>query len=134
VPVITYIAKDRGELVPGHVAGGQYQIETELQAFPRRTIANRNDAETLDGTPESWLDSLQREWSVRTDIILAANIDVWREFISSVLNRETFQIAFTGTIANPGPSINVTLVSDSVEEEQLGGVAYQLSFIVKALP
>lgn len=134
MPVITYIAKDRGELVPGHVAGQQYQIEIGLQSFPRDWQFNRNESETLDGTPESWLDAIQREWSLQTDYILAANIGAWREFFTSVANRETFQIDFTGTIANPGPSFDVTLVSSRIREEQHAGVAYTVSFIVKALP
>lgn len=132
--VITYTAVDRGELVPGHTPGGEYQLETAFQEFPRDLIAKGEIDETLDGTPEGWLDALQVEHEIRTDLVLLADRPKWREFITSVMNSEAFSIDFTGTIASPGPAIVVWMTSRRVREEQIGGVAVQYSFSVKKLP
>lgn len=132
--VITYTAVDRGELASGHSAGTQYQLETQFQGFPRDIVPKGQIEETLDGTPEGWLDALQFEYEVVTDIILLAARPNWREFFSSAVNGESFQIDFTGTIANPGQSIAVWMTSRRIREEQIGGTAVQYRFNVKRLP
>lgn len=125
---ITYTAVDRGELVAGHTAGTPYTINTEFQEFPRTLHAKGDRDETLDGRPEGWLYALQREYQVRTDIILLADRANWREFFSSVMNGEQFQINFDGT------PLDVWLVDDQIQEQQIGGVAVQYQFRVKVLP
>ena len=132
--VVTYTAVDRGELVSGHVAGTQYQLETAFQGFPRRLVAKGQKDETLDGTPEGWLFALQHEYDLVTDFIALASRDQWREFFSSVMNAETFQLDLTGTIGSPGASISVWLPDDQINEQQIGGVGVQYSFKVKTLP
>lgn len=134
MPVITYVAVDRGELASGHSATTQYQIQAQLQGYDRTTRAKGSFDETLSGRPEGWLDAFQREWAVVSDIILPTDLEDWREFFSSVANREQFQIDFTGTIASPGTDINVWLMDESLTERRLGNGAYQYSFRVKAYP
>lgn len=132
--VITYTAVDRGELAAGHTAGNQYQLETRFQGFPRDIVPKGLIEETLDGTPEGWLDALQIEYEVATDLVFLAERPNWREFFTSVVNGEPFQIDFTGTIANPGPAMTVWLTTRRIREEQIGGVAVQYRFNVKIYP
>lgn len=134
MPVITYVAVDRGELASGHTATTQYQIETDLQQFDRKSIPKGSFDETLSGRPEGWLDAFQKEWSVVSDIILPADLEDWREFISSVCNREQFQIDPTGTIASPGTDINVWLTDREIPEPRILNAGYRYSFNVKAYP
>jgi hypothetical protein len=134
MPVITYSAVNRGRLVGGHSAGNQYQIECDFQEFPETMEAKGIRDETLDGTPEGWLDALQYSYQIRTDLVLPADVGDWREFLSSVANSETFQIDFTGTISSPGVDVDVFLDSRAVYEQQLGAAGYRYSFKVKALP
>lgn len=134
MPVITYVAVDRGELVGGHAAGTSYQIETKLQGYPRSTRVKRVLDEALDGTPEAYVHAAQHEWDVVADITLLAARPNWREFFSSVIGAERFTIDFTGTIAAPGSAISVWLVSDQIVEPQIGGVAVQYRFRVRELP
>lgn len=133
MPVITYTAVNRGELVGGHTAGLSYQIEHAFEKYPRLSMFSGSRDETLDGTPESWLDSLQKQWSIVTDLILPADIGNWREFVSSVMNAETFQIDFTGTIAVPVADVDVYIVDTQVPEAQLAGFGYRYSFTVKGV-
>lgn len=134
MPVITYIAVDRGELVGGHSASTEYQIETNFEQFPRRRVHKGEFDETLDGTPEGWLDAIQFEYDIVTDLILPAARANWAEFFSSVANREQFQIDFTGTIASPGTDVNVWLINDSLDEQQIVHIGYKYAFQVKRWP
>lgn len=134
MPVITYVAVDRGELVGGHSAASEYQIETAFEQYPRDLVAKGGKDEALDGTPEGWLHALQREYNITTDLVLLAARPNWREFFTSVMNAETFQIDFTGTIASPGTDVDVYLVSDRVPEPQIAGVAVKYTFRVKQVP
>lgn len=134
MPVITYIAVDRGELAGGHSASTEYQIETHLEQFPRRRIHKGDFDETLDGTPEGYLDEIQFEYDIVTDLVLPGARANWNEFFSSVANREQFQIDFTGTIASPGTDVNVWLVNDSIDEPQIGSAGFKYAFKVKRWP
>lgn len=133
MPVITYSAVNRGRLVGGHSAGNSYQIETDFQSFPETMTPKGLTDETLDGTPEGWLDALQFTYQIDSDLILPADIDDWREFFSSVAGAEVFQIDFTGTIASPGTDVNVYLSSRNVTEQQIGAAGYRYSFTVKTV-
>ena len=134
MPVITYTAVDRGQLKSGHSAGTQYQIECDLQAFPRSSEATGQFDQTLDGTPEAYVDAYLTEWAITSDLIFPSAIDDWREFLSSVAGREKFQLDFTGTIALPGTDIDVWLKTKRVSEQQLGAAGYQVSFAVQVYP
>lgn len=134
MPVITYTALDRGELVGGHSAGTAYQIETKLEGYPRSQRAKRDLDEVLDGTPEAYVHAAQLEYDVASDLVLLAARPNWREFFSSVLGGERFTIDFTGTIAVPGTAIAVWLVSDSVSEPQIGGIGVKYRFKAKSFP
>lgn len=134
MPVITYTAIDRGELVGGHSAGNSYQIEVDFEAFPRTTRARRDLDETLDGTPEGYLHALQHTYEVATDLVLLADRPNWREFFSSVLAGEEFEIDFAGTIAAPGTDIAVWLVDEQVTEQQIRGTGVKYRFTVKTHP
>lgn len=134
MPVITYVAVDRGELVGGHSATTEYQIQTNLEQFPRRRVNKGEFDETLDGTPEGYLDATVFEWDVVTDLVLPAAIGNWDEFFSSVANREMFQIDFTGTIASPGTDKNVWLVNDAIDEPQIGSAGVKYTFKVRSFP
>lgn len=134
MPVITYIAIDRGELASGHSATTQYQIECLLEGFSRTQARKGRIDETLSGSPEGWLDALQWEYDIQSSLVLPADIEDWREFISSVINGEEFQIDFTGTIASPGTDVDVWLVSNSVQERQIGGAGVKYTFKVKVQP
>lgn len=134
MPVITYTAVNRGELVGGHTATTSYQIETKLQGFPRTQVVKRQLNEALDGTPEAYVHAMQWTYEIQSDFIPVSLRPNWREFLSSVFGAEKFQIDFTGTIASPGTNVNVWLVSESVVESQLGGVGVQYSFKVKVYP
>lgn len=90
--------------------------------------------EALDGTPEGWLHALQQQWNVQTDLVLLAARPNWREFFSSVMNAETFQIDFTGTIASPGTDVDVWLPDPQIEEAQIRGIGVKYSFTAKAVP
>lgn len=132
MPVITYAAVDRGELVGGHTAGTEYQIETELQQFPRELVRKGQFDETLDGTPEGYLHALQKDYPILSDLVLIADREDWREFLTSVAAGEEFMIDFTGTIASPGTDVDVSLVDQSVREQQIGGAYVQYAFRVRA--
>ena len=134
MPVITYVAVDRGELVGGHTATTEYQIECDLQAFPSDWEFKGEKDETLDGTPESWMDALQKSWRVQSDLVLVGDVQKWREFLTSVINSETFQIDFTGTIASPGTEYDVHLTDRRISEQQLRGGHARYSFAVKRVP
>ncbi len=132
--VITYIAVDRGELAAGHTAATQYQIETIFEDSPRRTRVKGARAETEDGAPEAWVSAFQFTYDLRTDLVVSADRELWREFFSSVAGAERFQIDFTGTIASPGPSIDVWLESDQWLEQQIRSAGYRYAFRVKRWP
>lgn len=134
MPVITYVAVDRGFLVGGHTAGVEYQIECDLQAFPPDLEFKGQKDETLDGTPESYMDALQLSWNVKTDLVLAADVAKWREFFTSVMNSEIFQMDFTGTIAEPGTEYDVHLTTTKITPQQLRGGHERYSFTVKRAP
>lgn len=134
MPVITYVAVNRGYLVGGHTAGNSYQIECQLDGYPARFSAKGEIDEALDGTPEGWLHALQREYDVQSDLVLLSARPNWREFFTSVINAETFQIDFTGTIASPGTNVNVWLPSREIPEPQVFGIGVKYAFQVKALP
>lgn len=134
MPVITYVAVDRGELASGHSATTQYQIETGFEDFPRTQVPKGSFDETLSGRPEGWLDAMQWEYSITTGLVLPADVEDWRELFSSVANREEFQIDFTGTIASPGTDIDVWLQGSSVTERQIGSAGVQYEFKVKVHP
>lgn len=134
MPVITYRAVDRGELAQGHTAGTVYQIEFDMNAFPRDYTFKGSRDETLDGTPEGWLDAIQKEWDITTDLIYPSQIAYWREFITSVANCETFSIDFTGTVETPGTPIDVYLAQTRVREVQENAAGFRYSFVVKAVP
>jgi hypothetical protein len=131
MPVITYSAVNRGRLVGGHSAGNSYQIECDFESFAETQISKGTFDETLDGTMEGWLDALQFEYNISTDLILNSAMPNWREFFSSVASAETFQIDFTGTISSPGTDIDVYLSSTSVSQTHVGGVGYKYQFQVK---
>lgn len=134
MPVVTYIAVDRGELAPGNTAGTQYQLEVDFEGFPRRLMRKGELEETLSGEPEAWIHALQRQLAVQTTYVPLAARPNWREFFSSVLAGEVFQVDFTGTIASPGTAEDVFMVSAEVSEEQVGGVGVRYSFVVKRMP
>lgn len=134
MPVITYLAVDRGELQGAHVEGVEYQIEVLFEAYPRKLTFKGMREETLDGTPEGYLHAVQRAYAIQTSFILLADRPKWREFFGSVMNAETFQVDFTGTIAVPGTDVNVWMEDAEVGEQQVGGVGVQYAFRVKALP
>jgi hypothetical protein len=134
VGVITYTAVNRGFLVGGHSASTQYQIETSFNGYPLTFIAKGDKDEALDGTPEGWLHALQREYQVVSDLVLLAARPNWREFFTSVMNAETFQIDFTGTIAAPGTDINLWLPDAQVPEPQIFGIGVQYTFRAKVVP
>lgn len=131
MPVITYVA--RRSIIGGHSDGNTYQIETD---FYSRELATKFIGErrvTLDGTPESWLDRIERRRSIQTDLITAATLPNWREFLDSVMNAETFEIDFTGTIASPGTDVTVWLESMQIAENEVAGPIRQFSFVVVEL-
>lgn len=134
MPVISYTAVDRGYLKGGHSAGTPYQIEINFESFPRELIAKGAKDEALDGTPEGWLQAIQRQWDVQTDLVLKAAAVDWAEFFTSVMSAETFQIDFTGTIASPGTDVDVWLTSSTIPEPHVYGIGYKYSFRVKAVP
>ncbi len=134
MPVITYTAVDRGFLLtsPAHTAGLSYQIENAFSEFPETLDARGNFSETKDGTPEAHLYALLQEWRITTDLIYAAAVPAWREFFSSVLVKETFQVDFTGTIASPGTDVDVILVETRIPRNQLRGDNARYTFTVRA--
>lgn len=129
MPVISYTASR--ELVG---SAGAQQIETNFQDFPRRQIFKGEKEETLDGTPEGWLDALQHEYDITSDIILESAVPRWREFFASVAAGEVFQIDFTGTIASPGTDVDVWIIDDSVQEQYIAVRNAQYRFRVKVAP
>lgn len=131
MPVITYTAVDRGRLASGHSAATQYQIEANFESYPESMIPKGVFEETLDGTPEGYLEALQFEHQIQSDIVLLADREHWRELFSSVAATEEFAIDFTGTIASPDTDVTVHLVPNSVREIQIGGVAVKYSFTVR---
>lgn len=134
MPVITFQAVNRGFLVSGHSAGGEYQIENQFTSFPESLKFRGNSRETLDGTPESYLYAIDQTWRIETDLIYAADVEDWREFFSSVIAKETFQVDFTGTIASPGTDIDVYLVDDEIPRNQLIGDNASYIFTVRKVP
>lgn len=128
--VVTYVAVDRGRLAGGHSASTQYQIECFFEAYPETQVSKGIRDEALDGTPEGWLDAVQYEYQIRTDLVLSGDRDNWQEFFSSVANAETFQLDFTGTIASPGTDVDVFLVG-TVVETQVGGAGHRYAFRAK---
>lgn len=133
MPVITYSAVNRGELVGGHSAGNSYQIETKFEGYPRTPTTRRELDETLDGTPEAYVHARQFTYDIESDLVLLAARPNWREFFSSVAGAEGFTIDFTGTIASPGTAVSVWLVTEG-PELQIGGIGVKYRFKVKTLP
>jgi hypothetical protein len=134
MPVITYTAVDRGELVGGHTAGTTYQIETQFNAYPRERQVRADVDETLDGTPEGYAHAAHYVYAIESDLILLAQRPNWRELFSSLDAREQFSIDFTGTIAAPGVAVPVWLVDTNVREQQVGGIGVRYAFRVKVHP
>jgi hypothetical protein len=132
MPVITYVAADRGRLASGHSASTQYQIECDFQSYPERQVPQGARDVTLDGTPEGWLDHVKWERTVTTDIILSAQWDDFDEFYSSVCNNEQFQIDFTGTLASPGTDIDMYLTGNPTWSH-VGGVGRIYTFTAKTV-
>lgn len=101
--VIRFTAVNRGELPSWLAAGATFYLANDFQGFPRRLVAKGERDETLNGTPEGWLDALQREYTIRTDFIPLYQRDLWRAFFTSVLNAEVFAIDFTARqlLGNP---------------------------------
>jgi len=134
MPTVTYTAVNRGELVGGHVAGNPYTILFQLEAYPRTRTARGTMEETNDGTPEGWLAANVISWSLVTDLVLEANIGLWEEFFSSVMNGETFVIDLTGSIVAPGPLYNVWMPDRAVQRQQLLPRNAKYAFRVQKLP
>lgn len=133
MPVITYTAKNRGELVSGHTAGSTYQIQFNLQAYPRRREIRGSMEQTNNGTPEGWFQANVFSWGLVTDRVFEAAIQNWEEFFSSVLNGESFTIDLTGTIASPGTVYTVWMPDRTIEREQLIPRDARYSFRVQRL-
>lgn len=134
MPVITFQAVNRGYLISGHSAGGEYQLENQFTNFSDALGFLGTSRKTLDGTPETYLYAVEQTWRIQTDLIYAAAVPNWREFFSSVLAKETFQIDFTGTIASPGTDIDVYLVDDSIPRNQRRGDNASYAFTVRKVP
>jgi hypothetical protein len=130
--VITYIATR--SLESGTTFNDQRQIENQFHSMPRTSIPKTEQREALDGTRESYLHAIIRRYDVVSDYIGPSEIDQWREFLDSVANSEVFELDRFGTIATPGDSIDVMLVSESLREEEAVGLIRQIRFTVQEVP
>lgn len=126
--VITYTA--RRSLIGGHSIGVAYQIETMFWARPRARVYHGHQSVTLSGLVESHLYRIEGSYQITSDIVAPANLGLWREFIDSVMNRETFNIDFTGTIAAPGTNVLVRLQSTEIREAEVARQYKQFQFNV----
>jgi hypothetical protein len=132
MPVIRYIATR--SLEAGTTFNDERTIENRFHARPRQTQFSGERRVTLDQSPESYLHGIIRRYDITTDFISANELPQWREFLDSVINTEVFEIDFTGTVAAPGPILDVWLESESLPENEMGGPIRQFRFTVRELP
>jgi len=108
--VITYTAKDRGDLMAGHSAGTEYTLEIPLTKWDRDFKDEARTTRSLSGTPHTVFhrtDRIYRFATVSTDNTNLINS--LREFASSVAAGETFTLDPYGSIASPDEALLVTM-------------------------
>lgn len=122
---ITYTA--RRSLMPGHVAGQVYSFSVDVTASERDASAERDDHVALDGTTESILTRIDKQFGFATVPVAPAQM---REFLDSCLGGEPFQIE-----PEDGDSpLTVILTNTSYSERRVAVGRYQFSFDVRVLP
>ncbi len=131
MPVVTYLAQR--SLIGGHAQGSEQKIETEFQSFPRSGGKRGFKHESLNDNVESFMHALRHSYQILTDFQPVAKKEDWREFLDSVLNSETFEIDFTGTIAAPGTDIEMKLLSLKYEEVEVGSAYFTVMFNCREL-
>lgn len=137
MPQIRYTAVDRGFLASGHSAATAYTFDIRFTRSPRTQEAKGVFEETLGGADESYLFAIQIKHSIQTDLVFTSGspsaVDIFEEFLSSVANREPFEIDFTGYSGSSGTFVDVSMTGNTVTDTQVSGVAKTYSFQVKLL-
>lgn len=135
MPQIRYTAVDRGFLASGHSATTEYTFDIDFEAYPRRQRNNGDFERTLGGQYEGYLFSIDVTYQIQTDIRYLSGspsqVAVMEEFLSSVANHETFEIDFTGYSGSSGTFVDVVLISETVTDSHVGGVAKKYAFEVQ---
>lgn len=109
---VTYTAKRR--LIGAHVSGNSYSIDFGVASADPGDGGNVNVIKSMGGRPSSVLMRIDEPWVIATTNINYSDIDTWREFVQSVINKEYFTFDPDGTSASPSNSQTVYMESQSI--------------------
>lgn len=99
---ITYIAKDRGDLISGHSAETEYSFDLYFAEFQGSITRKENTITSLSGVRITTLHHLERTYSVVTSPSASSTIlNNIREFLSSVAAGEEFTVDVYGSTLTP---------------------------------
>lgn len=131
--VLTYTAKRN--IIGGHTIDTVYQIETAFQIIDQDAREFGTSIEMLGGAIEYDLDRLTEFVSLRSDVVVEADLLEWKEFLTSVQGRETFSVDLTGTIASPGTDLSSIMHRGGFKpvRTQPGVQSYTFNFVVRLL-
>jgi hypothetical protein len=133
--VLTYTAKRN--VIGAHTAGVSYQIETAFQRIDEETGPVGSEQRMIDVvTVEYELDGLLDTINLLSDVVTESELPTWKEFLTSVMAREIFQLDLTGTIASPGTDLNCILYKNTrwaPRRTQDGVQTYRIPFNVQVL-
>lgn len=121
-------------LSSGHSASTSYYINFRASNFQTRYNGVRNQQVALSGSREVIGLRVENIYSVTATMIDGDDLDLWKEFLSSVAYGESFtlDIGFTATYASQVNPLTVKLLSESWNEVMLDhtGDYYEISFEV----
>ena len=89
--------------------GGSHEMEIGFQTYDVIQEGKSKRAESLSGKVETIFYNEKQTISIKTAFIEEADVAMWREFISSVLDGSVFTVDLTGTLGVDGDPVNVIL-------------------------
>lgn len=109
--------------ISGHSIGNQYYIDFNLAIGSRKSYNSiRNYNDSISGKREVIRHREDVNWDITATIIPEAQLELWYEFLSSVVSGETFQFDAFGTYASPNNLQTVILLSDGWSENPMSEV------------
>lgn len=85
---VTYRASN--SLIPFHVASAQYTIDFSVQSADKQSDISKREQRSLSGVKETLFYANTVKWMVKTGPILAAECDLFEEFLDSTADGQVF--------------------------------------------
>lgn len=119
---ITYIAKDRGELISGHSALTEYSFDVSLSGFNRSSTRVHDEHASLSGVRVTNYHRTDHTYAITTQQTTSVtNIEQMREFLTSVSAGEEFTLDPFGSVASPDSPKAVKIKGNYSEQMSQGG-------------